>query len=157
LIRAPGSDPCPVSLIGPGPGFDVRCAMTTDLDDPVIIATLTTAGGKPAGPLLIYGCHRLHKAAMTGADLPSFVLTAEESLAIRHASSWAANSATCAWRGCLAWRSESRYRLRSQTRHGARSSGTNGPSWDPGVRRIFRKCQAKPGRGAGVTTRDSPA
>jgi hypothetical protein len=131
--------------------------MTTDLDDPVIIATLTTAGGKPAGPLLIYGCHRLYKAAMTGADLPSFVLTAEESLAIRHASSWAANSATCAWRGCLAWRSESRYRLRSQTRHGARSSGTNGPSWDPGVRRIFRKCQAKPWRGAGVTTRDSPA
>jgi hypothetical protein len=73
-----------VCLIGPGPGFDPRYAMTTDLDDPVIIATITTAGGKPAGPLLTGGCHRLYKAAVTGADLRSFVLTAEETLSIRH-------------------------------------------------------------------------
>ncbi len=58
--------------------------MTTDLDDPVIIATLTTAGGKPAGPPLTGGCHRLYKAAVTGADLPAFVLTAAETLSIRH-------------------------------------------------------------------------
>ena len=43
LIRDPGSEPQAVSLIGPGPGFDPGYAMTTDLDDPVIIATITTA------------------------------------------------------------------------------------------------------------------
>jgi hypothetical protein len=32
--------------------------MTTDLDAPVIIATLTTPGGEPAGPLLIDGYAR---------------------------------------------------------------------------------------------------
>ena len=67
LIRDPGSDPHAVSLIGPGPGFDPEYAMTTDLDDPVIIATITTAHGKPAGPLPTGGCHRLYKAAVTGA------------------------------------------------------------------------------------------
>jgi hypothetical protein len=55
LIRDPGSEPEMVSLIGPGPGSDPRYAMTTSLDDPVIIATLTTVGGEPAGPLLIDG------------------------------------------------------------------------------------------------------
>jgi hypothetical protein len=55
LTRDPGSDPHAVCLIGPGPGLDPGYAMTTDLDDPVIIATVTTAGGKPAGPLLIDG------------------------------------------------------------------------------------------------------
>jgi len=84
LIRDPGSGPDVISLIGPGPGFDPGYAMTTDLDDPVIIATITTAGGKPAGPLLIDGCHRLYKAAVTGTGLPSFVLTAEEPLSIWH-------------------------------------------------------------------------
>jgi len=29
--------------------------MTTNLDEPVILATLTDAGGEPAGPLLIDG------------------------------------------------------------------------------------------------------
>jgi hypothetical protein len=59
--------------------------MTTSLDDPLIIATLATAGGQPAGPLLIDGCHRLYKAAQLGREhLPSFVLTAAETLAIRH-------------------------------------------------------------------------
>jgi hypothetical protein len=80
LIRDPGSGPHAVSLIGPGPGFDPGYAMTTSLDDPVIIATLTT----PAGPLLIDGCHRLYKAAVTGrAELPSLVLTAAETLSIQ--------------------------------------------------------------------------
>src|SRR5579872_3970053 len=73
LTRDPGSGPHTISLIGPGPGFDPGYAMTTSLDDPVIIATLTTAAGELAGPLLIDGCHRLYKAAVTGrAELPSF-------------------------------------------------------------------------------------
>jgi hypothetical protein len=61
LIRDPGSDPHAVCLIGPGPGpgSDPGYAMITSLDNPVIIATLTTGGGKPAGPLLTGGCHRL--------------------------------------------------------------------------------------------------
>ena len=80
LIRAPGGRQHTVSLIGPGPDFDPEYAMTTDLDEPVIIATLTNAGGEPA-PLLIDGCHRLYKAAVTGrADFPAFVLTAAETL-----------------------------------------------------------------------------
>ena len=84
LIRDPGSEPHAVSLIGPGPGFDPGYAMTTDLDDPVIIATITTADGEPAGPLLIDGCHRLYKAAGSAASTcPSLVLTAAEILSIR--------------------------------------------------------------------------
>ncbi len=144
MIRAPGSDPCPVSLIGPGPGFDVRCAMTTDLDDPVIIATLTTAGGKPAGPLLNYGCHRLSKAAMTGADLPSFVLTAEESLAIRHARSIQFCDLCVAGLPGM----EKREQIPLAFANAPWSEVLwDGPSWDPGVRRIFRKCQANLGGG----------
>jgi hypothetical protein len=58
--------------------------MTTSLDDPVIIAVITTAAGEPAGPLLIDGCHRLYKAAVTGREyLPSLWLTAAETLAVR--------------------------------------------------------------------------
>jgi hypothetical protein len=84
LIRDPGRQPQAISLIDPGPGFDPEYAMTTDPDDPVIIATLTTAAGEPAAPLLIDGCHRLYKAAVTGREhLPSLWLTAEETLAIR--------------------------------------------------------------------------
>ena len=100
LIRDPGSGPHTISLIGPGPGFDPRYAMTTSLDDPLIIATLTTAAGEPTGPLLVDGCHRLYKAAVTGrAELPSFVLTAAETLSIRHEiilgpGRWAARTKT---------------------------------------------------------------
>ena len=47
LIRDPGSDPHAVCLIGPGPGFDPGYAMTTSLDQPVIIATLITAARRP--------------------------------------------------------------------------------------------------------------
>ena len=100
LTRDPGSGPRTISLIGPGPGFDPGYAMTTSLDDPLIIATLTTADGQPAGPLLVDGCHRLYKAAVTGrAELPSFVLTAAETLSIRHEiilgpGRWAARTET---------------------------------------------------------------
>jgi hypothetical protein len=74
--------------------------MTTSLDDPLIIATLTTADGQMAGPLLIDGTHRLYKAAVTGrAELPSFVLTAAETLSIQHEiilgpGRWAARTET---------------------------------------------------------------
>ena len=84
----------------PRPGFDPGYAMTTSLDDPLIIATLTTADGQSAGPLLIDGCHRLHKAAVTScAELPSSVLTAAETLSIRHEITldpgrWAARTET---------------------------------------------------------------
>ena len=54
LIPAPGG-PHAISLIGPGPGFDPEYAMGTDLDEPVIIATITSPAGEPAGPLLIDG------------------------------------------------------------------------------------------------------
>jgi hypothetical protein len=55
LIRDSATGPQTISLIGPGPGFDPGYAMTTDPDDPAIIATVTTAAGEPAGPLLIDG------------------------------------------------------------------------------------------------------
>ena len=84
LIPAPGSSPHTVSLIGPGPGFDPEYAMGTDLDEPVIIATLASPAGEAAGPLLIDGRHRLYKAARLGWEhVPSLVLTAAETLAIR--------------------------------------------------------------------------
>jgi hypothetical protein len=84
LVREPGSGWHAISLIGPGPDFRPEYAMTTDPGEPVILATLTHASGEPAGPLLIDGCHRLYKAAVTGwAEIPAFVLTAAETLLIR--------------------------------------------------------------------------
>ena len=57
--------------------------MTTDPGEPAILATLADASGELT-PLLIDGCHRLHKAAVTGqAEMPAFVLTAAETLLIR--------------------------------------------------------------------------
>ena len=57
--------------------------MTTNPDEPVIVATLTGAAGETS-PLLIDGCHRLYKAAVTGrAEIPALVLTAAETLLIR--------------------------------------------------------------------------
>ena len=57
--------------------------MTTDLTQPVIIATLPAPGGPPC-PLLIDGTHRPYKAAAQGrAHLPSWVLTEAETLVIR--------------------------------------------------------------------------
>jgi hypothetical protein len=84
LTREPGSERHAISLIGPGPDFSPEYAMTTDPDEPVILASLTGPGGEPAGPLLIDGCHRLYKAARTGrAEIPAYVLTAAETLLIR--------------------------------------------------------------------------
>jgi hypothetical protein len=58
--------------------------MGTDLDEPVIIATLTSPADEAAGPLLNDGCHRLYKAArLSWERLPSLVLTAAATLAIR--------------------------------------------------------------------------
>ena len=51
-----------------------------------IIATLAPAGQRPA-PLLVDGMHRLYKAQALGvAELPSWVLTAAETEAIRQPS-----------------------------------------------------------------------
>ena len=48
LIPGPGSSPHSVPLIGPGPDFDPDYALTTDLDDPLIIASITAASdGSP--------------------------------------------------------------------------------------------------------------
>ena len=83
LARDPGSGRHAIPLIGPGPDFNPDYAMTTDPGEPVILATLAGAGGELT-PLLIDGCHRLYKAAVTGrAEIPAFVLTAAETLLIR--------------------------------------------------------------------------
>ena len=55
LAREPGSGRHAISLIGPGPDFSPAYAMTTDPDEPVILATLAGASGEPT-PLLIDGC-----------------------------------------------------------------------------------------------------
>ena len=43
----PGSDPATIPLLGPGPGFSRAYAMTTDLTQPVIIATVPVPEGHP--------------------------------------------------------------------------------------------------------------
>jgi hypothetical protein len=84
LDRDPGSDTAAAfPLLGPGPGFSRAYAMTTDLTQPVIIATLPVTGDEPAA-LLIDGTHRLFKGHATGtAELPAYLLTEAETLAIR--------------------------------------------------------------------------
>jgi hypothetical protein len=83
LDRDPGSDTAAIPLLGPGPGFSRAYAMTTDLTQPLIIATLLVTGGEPAA-LLIDGTHRLFKGHATGtAELPAYLLTEAETLAIR--------------------------------------------------------------------------
>ncbi|HJP68133.1 MAG TPA: hypothetical protein VJ846_04450 [Sphingomicrobium sp.] len=72
------------SLIGPGPGFNRHYAMTTDLTDPVMVAMLRDQKTGQDCPLLIDGTHRLYRAHQEGlTELPAYVLTVEESLAIR--------------------------------------------------------------------------
>ena len=84
LARDPGSGRHAISLIGPGPDFSPQYAMTTNPDKQVILVTLADTSGEPTQPLLIDGCHRLYKAAVTGrAEIPAFVLTAGETLLIR--------------------------------------------------------------------------
>lgn len=73
-----------ISLIGPGPDFDRGYAMTTDLAEPVIAAMLHSKEHNEEYPLLIDGTHRLYRAHKEGvAELPAYVLSVEESLAIR--------------------------------------------------------------------------
>jgi hypothetical protein len=78
-LRAPNTIP----LLGVGPDFDEAYAMTTDLNTPVLLATLADKKGVES-PLFIDGAHRLYRAYNEGvAELPAYVLTVEESLAIR--------------------------------------------------------------------------
>jgi hypothetical protein len=73
-----------ISLIGPGPDFDRSYAMTTDLTEPVIVATLHSKEHDEDYPLLIDGTHRLYRAHQEGvAVLPAYVLDVTETLAIR--------------------------------------------------------------------------
>ena len=71
------------SLFRPSSDFDVGYALTTDLTEPVIIATLRSRQDEQF-PLLIDGTHRLYHAQVEGvAELPAYVLTVQESLRIR--------------------------------------------------------------------------
>lgn len=66
-----------------GPDLDRAYAMTTNLDQPLIIATLQAEGRDPE-PLLIDGWHRVYRAHTEHrTHLPAHVLTVAESLAIR--------------------------------------------------------------------------
>lgn len=63
--------------------LDRDYAMTTDLDEPVLVATLQSSLSKRF-PVLIDGTHRLYKAYVRGIEeLPAYVLDVDESLAIR--------------------------------------------------------------------------
>jgi hypothetical protein len=63
--------------------LDPDYAMTTDLDEPVLIATLRGNEDRQF-PLLIDGTHRIYKAHALGtASLPAYVLDEDESLTIR--------------------------------------------------------------------------
>jgi hypothetical protein len=78
-LRRPNTIP----LLGIGPDFDADYALTSDLADPLLIATLVDKEGV-ASPLFIDGMHRLYRAYLEDiAELPAYVLTPEESLAIR--------------------------------------------------------------------------
>lgn len=71
-----------IPLFGPR-DLDVDYALTTDLNEPVLIATMRNkAGGE--FPLLIDGAHRLYRAYGEGVEkLPAYVLTADETVTIR--------------------------------------------------------------------------
>lgn len=71
------------SLFWPSANLDKDYAMTTDLSEPVLIATLRNNDGEDF-PLLIDGTHRLYRAYAEGiAELPAYVLSADETLAVR--------------------------------------------------------------------------
>jgi hypothetical protein len=73
-----------ISLIAPGPGFDHEYAMTTELSEPVILATIHSDETGMVAPLLIDGTHRLYRAYVEGVpELPAHLLNTEETLAIR--------------------------------------------------------------------------
>jgi hypothetical protein len=63
--------------------LDPDYAMTTDLDDPVLVATLRSGDGK-LFPMVIDGTHRIFKAYQQDVEtLPCLVLDEEESREIR--------------------------------------------------------------------------
>jgi hypothetical protein len=71
-----------VALFGPR-YLDRDYAMTTDLDAPVVVATLTGSECERF-PLVIDGTHRIYKAHVLGVpELPALVLDEAESLSIR--------------------------------------------------------------------------
>ncbi|MDG6108784.1 hypothetical protein Daura_06290 [Dactylosporangium aurantiacum] len=74
-----------VSLIGPASdSFNRAYAMTTDLAEPVIVATIALNGQTPV-PLLIDGTHRLYRAWREGvAELPAYLLTVDETRQVQH-------------------------------------------------------------------------
>ena len=70
-------------ILGVGPGFNREYAMTTDLSEPLIVATLRTSDHGHS-PLLIDGTHRLYRAFREGlSELPAYVLDERETQAIR--------------------------------------------------------------------------
>jgi hypothetical protein len=71
-----------IALFGPR-HLNHDYAMTTDLGDPVIVATLVSSEGERF-PLVIDGTHRIYRAYMEGVTtLPALVLDEAESLSIR--------------------------------------------------------------------------
>lgn len=63
--------------------IDKMLAMTADLRRPLLMATMRNQGGEEF-PLVIDGTHRIYRAYVEGiAELPAFLLTVEETLAIR--------------------------------------------------------------------------
>jgi hypothetical protein len=71
------------SLLRPSSSFDAAYALTTDLTEPVIIATLRSRQDEQF-PLLIDGTHRLYRAQNEGVtELPAYVLDVAETLTIR--------------------------------------------------------------------------
>ena len=70
------------SLLGPR-NLDRAYAVTTDLTEPLLIATMRNADGARFS-LLVDGVHRLYHAYVDGvAELSAHVLTIDETLAIR--------------------------------------------------------------------------
>lgn len=71
------------SVFTPFPSFDRDYAMTTDLSQPVLVATLRSSLTRQF-PLLVDGIHRLYRAYIEHVpELSAYVLSADESLAIR--------------------------------------------------------------------------
>jgi hypothetical protein len=80
-LARPDGESC--SLFTALPDLDQAHAMTTDLSEPVLMATMQNEAGQ-AFPLLIDGTHRLYRAYAEGvAELPAYVLDVDETRAIR--------------------------------------------------------------------------
>lgn len=72
-----------VPILGIGPDFDREYAMTTDLTQPLIVATLHLPGSGDSA-LLIDGTHRLYRAYREHVpELRAYVLNVSESLKVR--------------------------------------------------------------------------